>query len=185
MAKRKATKKVAARVRKAARAPAPRIAVKGRAAAIEVSGSPEAVLGAAYLLTDRAYVLVDRKKSRFAVSLTPKSADASPAALARAFVDELATQEVRWQLARNNQPIREYVAEQAVLLANGQIQPPAAPAPEPAPEQLSDAQRLEIEKLIAEVEDEIKQMNDRKAVSDPKNIKASWEEKQQAAPEKP
>ena len=94
---------------------------------------------------------------------------------------------MRWAVARNNQPIREYIAEQAVLLATGQIKPaaPAAAAPEPAVDELTDDQRLEIEKLIAEVEAEIKTMNADKAkpsVSDPKNVSASWEAAQEKKP---
>ncbi len=170
--------------KKSPRAAAPKIAVKGSTATITVpvgADGIEPILGAAYLLTDRAYAVLGGGKKALSVSLTPK-AKGTPAALAREFVDEWATQKVRWRLARANQPIREHVAEQAVLLANGQLEPPPpAQAEEPAADQLSDAQRLEIEKLIAEVEDEIKQMNEKKAVADPKNIKASWEEKQQGA----
>jgi His-Xaa-Ser system protein HxsD len=173
-------KKAHAKRKAPARLPAPRVAVKGGEALISLSVSAyglEPILGAAYLMTDRAYsVLSGDKKKTLVVALTPKGKD-TPAALGRAFTEELAAQVVRWKIARDNQPIREYVAEQAVLLANGSLQP-AAPAEEPAADQLSDAQRLEIEKLIAEVEDEIKQMNEKKTVSDPKNIKASWEEKQ-------
>lgn len=141
----------------------------------------EPLLGAAYLLTDRAFVMLsgDRAKT-LTVRLRPKKQGGKKVlqALAAAFEAELSSQKMRWTLAKNNQPVREYLAEQAVVLA----QNPPAPAPaEPAAEQLTDAQRLEIEKLISEVEDEIKTMNAKKAPAarDPKNIKASWEEAQQ------
>ncbi len=143
----------------------------------------EPILGAAYLMMDRAFVSLDGDRAKkIAVTLTPK-AGATAARLkelSAAFTAELATQKVRWAIAKNNQPIREYISEQAVLLANGRIPPASAAAPEPASEQLNDEQRAEIEKLIAEVEDEIKSMNASKSVPDPKNIKASWEEKQEA-----
>ena len=112
------------------------------------------------------------------VSLSPKPGKEGDLALA--FRRELEAQKVRWAIARNNLPVREYLAEQAVLLASGQLPAPeAAPAAPPAQEQLSDAQRLEIEKLIAEVEEEIRAMNKTPAASDPKGIRASWEEKQE------
>jgi altronate dehydratase len=89
---------------------------------------------------------------------------------------------LRWAIARENIGVRQFVAEQAVLLASGRLQP-SAPASQDEPiDALSQEQRDEIEKLIAEVEDEIKVMNEKKAASqDVKNIKASWEEKQEAA----
>lgn len=140
----------------------------------------EAILGAAYLLTDRAYARLDGDRERsVTVTLRPKAA-AGLKELAETFVAELETQKVRWAIARNNLPIREFVAEQAVLLANGKLPAEPAPAAPPADE-LSADQRLEIEKLIAEVEAEIKTLNDKKAPADPKKIAASWEEKQQPA----
>lgn len=143
----------------------------------------EPIFGAAYLMMDRAYVLLsgDRAK-KIEVSLRPKDPKAlTLKALSAEFLSDLASQKVRWAISRNNQPVREFVAEQAVLMASGAIPPPAAPAAaeEPAAEQLTDDQRAEIEKLIAEVESEIKTMNDKKVASDPKGIKASWEETQE------
>src|SRR5689334_5992558 len=77
----------------------------------------EPLLGAAYLLTDRAYVMLsgDRAKT-LVVRLRPKK-DAGKKgleALAKAFEAELASQKVRWTIAKNNQSVREYLAEQAV-----------------------------------------------------------------------
>lgn len=142
----------------------------------------EAVFGAAYLMMEKAFVFLsgDRAKS-VAVVLRPKDPKSvKPRALAEEFLSDLASQKVRWTLAKNNLPIREFIAEQAVLIANGTVPPPSAPtASEPQSEQLTDDQRAEIEKLIAEVESEIKTMNDKKISADPKGIKASWEEKQE------
>lgn len=150
----------------------------------------EPILGAAYLMMDRAYVALDGDRKRsLIVALRPKRQAGSEGLqrLAAAFETELASQKIRWAIAKNNQPIREYLAEQAVLLAQGRVAPPAAPpaAASPAAEQLSDDQCKEIEKLIAEVEEEIKAMNQKKAspAADPKNIKATWEERQQTAGE--
>ncbi len=174
---------------KPAPVPAPKLTPAGASFSLDVKAHGlEPILGAAYLLMDRAYVLLsgDRAKT-LVVALRAKNPKAlSPKALAAEFVADFAAQKVRWAVARNNQPVREYIAEQAVLIASGKIQPPAAPAaaaPEPAVDQLTDDQRLEIEKLIAEVEAEIKTMNADKAkpsVADPKNVAASWEARQEA-----
>ncbi len=161
-----------------------KIDAKSESVSFELSVSAEGlepILGAAYLLTDRAFVLLegDREK-KLRVSLSPKAGgDAkSLKALGETFRLELGSQKVRWAIAKLNQPIREFVTEQAVLLANGRLPAPAADAP--AADQLSDEQRKEIERLIAEVEDEIKTLNEKKTPKDPKNIAATWEEKQSA-----
>lgn len=143
----------------------------------------EPIFGAAYLMMDKAFVsLTGDRAGKVGVVLRPKDPKAlKPKALAAEFLSDLDSQKVRWAVAKNNLPIREHIAEQAVLIANGSIPPPSAAssAPEPAAEQLTDEQRSEIEKLISEVEAEIKTMNDKKVVPDPKGIKASWEEKQE------
>ncbi len=161
-----------------------KIDVKLNVVSFELSVSSEGlepILGAAYLLTDRAFISLegDREK-KLRVVLSPKTGSDIKIlkALGETFQLELQTQKVRWDIAKLNQPIREFVTEQAVLLANGRLPAPAADAP-PA-DQLSDEQRKEIERLIAEVEDEIKTLNDKKAPKDPKNIAATWEEKQSA-----
>ena len=143
----------------------------------------ESIFGAAYLMMDKAYVSLsgDRAK-KIDVVLRPKDPKALKLrALAEEFISDFEAQKIRWAVAKNNLPIREFIAEQAVLIANGTVAPPpASGAPlEPPAEQLTDDQRAEIEKLISEVEAEIKTMNDKKVALDPKNIKASWEEKQE------
>lgn len=143
----------------------------------------EPVFGAAYLMMDKAFVLLSGDRAgKIAVALRPKDPKAfKPKALADEFLSDLASQKVRWAISRNNQPVREFIAEQAVLIANGTIPAPSAAeaAPEPAAEELTAEQRAEIEKLISEVESEIKTMNEKKSVPDPKGVKASWEEKQE------
>lgn len=144
----------------------------------------EPILGSAYLMMDKAFVLLsgDRAKTIVVTLRAKDPKKVSPKALAAEFLSDLEAQKVRWAVAKNNLPIREFIAEQAVLIANGTIPmpaPAAAAAPEPAAEQLTDDQRAEIEKLISEVEAEIKTMNDKKIAVDPKGVKASWEEKQE------
>ena len=141
----------------------------------------ESIFGAAYMLTDRAFSSLEGDRAKkITVTLTPKKSEgrAGLKALAQTFLQELETQKVRWAIAKNNLPIREYLAEHAVALANSPA--PVEAAAEPASEELTDAQRKEIEKLISEVEDEIKTMNAKNPAPDPKNVKASWEEAQES-----
>ena len=78
----------------------------------------ECILGAAYLMMDRAFVSIagDRKK-KLDIFLKSKIACAAPQLeiLARTFLAELETQKVRWAIAKNNLPLRRYIVEQSVL----------------------------------------------------------------------
>jgi His-Xaa-Ser system protein HxsD len=153
---------------------------------------PEPVLGAAYLLMDRAYAFVSGDKSKFlTVTLRPKGSRgaAELAALKRTFEDELAAQKLRWTIARNNRSVREYVAENAVALAKEFSERTAStgPAAAPSSEQLTDEQRSEIERLISEVETEIAEMNakTKAKVGDLSGAAVSWEAAQKAEKEGP
>lgn len=172
--------------RKSASRPAPKFVVVGgsvRADFPRDPAGPEAVYGAAYLMTDRAYAQLEPLAGgALRVSLTPKAARGAAALedLRRAFQAEWESQVVRWAVARGNRSIREYVVENAVSLAQGRAAPAAAAAPA-APEELTAEQRTEIEKLIAEVEAEIKEMNASKSLPDPAGATKSWEAAQDAA----
>ena len=149
---------------------------------------PEPILGAAYLLMDRAYAFVSGDKAKIlSVTLRPKGArgPAELAALKRAFEEELKAQRLRWAVARNNRPVREYVAENALALAQEFAARAAAAPAEPAAEQLTTEQRSEIERLIAEVEAEISSMNVKKEHPDAKGAALSWEATQQAEKGRP
>lgn len=144
---------------------------------------PEPVLGAAYLLMDRAYALVSGDKAKvLTVTLRPKGARGADdlAALKRDFEAELAAQRLRWAVARNNRTVREYVVENALALAKEFSERAAPGAAAPAAEQLTADQRSEIERLIAEVETEISAMNAQAKGPDPKASALSWEAAQKA-----
>lgn len=146
------------------------------------ANGPEPILGAAYLLMDRAYALISGDKAKsLRVTLRPKGARgaAQLAALKRAFEEELSAQKLRWGVARNNRTVREYVAENALALAK-EFSERRAPGAESAADQLTSEQRSEIERLIAEVETEITQMNLKKELPDPKGAALSWEAAQTA-----
>ena len=148
----------------------------------------EHLLGAAYLMMDRAWARLggDKDKS-LTIELTPKK-DRSAKALAQLeadFVAELSSQRLRWAVARNNQPVREYVAEHALTLAEeykkrteaaaaAAASSSAAPGEAPA-DQLTAEQKSEIERLIAEVELEISAMNKTAEHKDPEGRTLSWE----------
>ncbi|MFH1723460.1 MAG: hypothetical protein ABII00_02445 [Elusimicrobiota bacterium] len=147
----------------------------------------EPILGAAYALTDRAYARLDGDKGgRLRVSLRSKrrlSAEGLDE-LGELFWCELKTQKIRWAIAKNNLPVRQALVEKAVLLAQGRLPeepvpaPAAAAASEPPPEQkLTEEQLAEVSRLIAEVEDEIKDLKSGKGLEDPERIAATWEEK--------
>lgn len=142
----------------------------------------EPVYATAYLLMDRAYVLIEPAGARrLRVTLRPKAGRSARelAALKSAFDSELASQKVRWTVARNNKSVREYIAENALSLAAEYAARPAA-GTAPTTEELTDAQKSEIERLIAEVETEISQMNDKKQRPDAKSTALSWEAAQAA-----
>lgn len=140
------------------------------------------ILNAAYLLTDRAYARVDGDpKKSLTVTLSPKM-ERGGAGLKQAFEDALRTQKLRWAQAEANREVRERVARQGLLIAAGVA--PAAPAPAPAPgggEALTAEQQAEIDRLIAEVEVEIKELKTKPAGADPENVRATWEEKHEEA----
>lgn len=156
--------------------------ISGAEALFELSVKAEGlepILGAAYLMMDRAYVLLggDRKTTT-RVTLKAKPG-ASIQAVAEDFIEELKAQKLRWAVARANQPVREYVVEQALLMASGAVPRPSEAQAAPAGEDLTPRQRQEIDRLIAEVEAEIKALGDKKVLSDPNGIRPSWEEKQE------
>ncbi len=190
--KKQAKKKPAAKAKKAAPSKPAAAPKAAKSAAGTVAFSLDArkdgldvILGAAYLMSDRAYVRLDGDRAKvLTVTLTPKGARGAKELkeLEASFLAEFESQKFRWALARANQPIREYLVENAVALAQGRAEAAAAAAP--AAEELTADQRAEIERLISEVETEIKEMNDKKAHADPKGVSPSWEAQQQGAPEK-
>ena len=122
-----------------------------------------ALLGAAYLMTDEAFVLVSRKGKDGAVELWPKK-KTSAKALAAAFRREYANQVLRWTLSRGGLGLRAETLRRALLLAQaagGRIEAPQA--------SLTPEQRAEIAALLAEADAD-------PGPRDPLGIALPWEE---------
>lgn len=122
-----------------------------------------ALLGAAYVLTPDAYVLVSRKGKGGAVELWPKS-KLSPKALAAAFKREYANQVLRWSLTRDGLGLRAETLRRALALAEaagGRTEMPQA--------SLTPEQKAEIAALLAEADAD-------PGPRDPLGITQPWEE---------
>ncbi|MBI2385252.1 MAG: hypothetical protein HYV14_04475 [Elusimicrobia bacterium] len=123
----------------------------------------EALLGAAYVMTEDAYVLVSRKGKGGAVELWPKK-KAKPAALAAAFRREYANQVLRWSLTRDGLGLRAETLRRALLLAEA-----AGGRAEAPPASLTPEQKAEIAALLAEADADT-------GPRDPLGITVPWEE---------
>lgn len=122
-----------------------------------------ALLGAAYLLTDEAYVFVSRKGKSGSVELRPKKKRAVKA-LAAAFRREYENQKLRWTLSRGGLGLRAETMRRALALAEasgGRVQMTQAA--------LSPEQKAEIAALLAEAEADT-------GPRDPLGIAQPWEE---------
>lgn len=122
-----------------------------------------ALLGAAYLLTEDAFVLVSRKGKGGAVELWPKK-NKKPAALAAAFRREYENQRLRWALTRDGLGLRAETLRRALALAEAAGGRPQAPQASLTPEQ-----KAEIAALLAEAEAD-------SGPRDPLGITRPWEE---------
>src|SRR5581483_9201477 len=96
---------------------------------LDVGLYPRDVLyAAAYVFLDRAYVLLDRRESRFVVHLRAKRPLDEPTlhAMAGEFENELLAQALRHQVAAANQRIIEDVVSVAIAGAAGDVESNAA-----------------------------------------------------------
>ena len=120
-------------------------------------------LGAAYLMTDEAYVLVSRKGKAGAVELWPKNKQ-TPKALADAFRREYANQKLRWALSRGGLGLRAETLRRALALAEA-----AGGRVEASQTTLTAEQKAEIAALLAEAEADT-------GPKDPLGIAQPWED---------
>ncbi len=147
---------------------------KGTGSQIDTKTYPlEVIQAAAYALTGRAYVRIERAGgSRFSVCLQPKAGSGTAGTLSDEFQTGLLHEALRSKISEANQKIREYVVTKALITGdalNGvsDIQPAGAvpagprqgePRVEPQGTRVGDASPVdealeaEIEKLLAEIE---------------------------------
>lgn len=118
-----------------------------------------ALAGAAYVMTEEAFVILGRKGKKSIVELWPKKG-AGVKDLVAAFEREYSNQLRRWALARQNQDVRLEVLRRALILADQAGAAPTRTAPE-----LSREAKDEIARLIAESE---------AAPRDPLGITRTW-----------
>lgn len=123
----------------------------------------QALLGAAYVMTDEAYALVTRKGKGGSVELWPRKKIA-PKALAAAFRREYANQLLRWTLTRDGLGLRAETLRRALVLAEaagGRVEAPQAT--------LTPEQKAEIAALLAEADADT-------GPRDPLGIAQPWED---------
>ncbi|OGS00719.1 MAG: hypothetical protein A3G41_05770 [Elusimicrobia bacterium RIFCSPLOWO2_12_FULL_59_9] len=116
------------------------------------------IYAAAYVLMDRAYVLLEgNPKSKVTVYLKLKSDCSQNLKQLRAtFLSELATQKLRWMLAEANQPVREHIIKEALQIWNpkqldgGNEKQLDSLSGEDPPQD----QREELDRLLSEVKEE-------------------------------
>ena len=124
---------------------------------------------AAFALTDEAYVRLEPAKNGVRVELTPKiPAPGSLKRLSSRFGDELDLEQIRSKIESNNRSLREHVIRMAL---SGETSPP----PVEAEIALTDEQQKELDRLIAEVEEEIKKESGASG-GDPLGVTQTWEE---------
>lgn len=152
----------------------------------------EAVEHAAYALTDRAFVRVERgQPGRLTVRLSAKEGAGWTAERLRGeFDNEALHQVLRLKVSQSNQKIREFIVTKALVCAQPTEAVAAALPPAPAadscgecapaaPPKVDEALEKEIDRLLAEIEGA-------DADKDPLGVSVPWEEKygKPAAPPK-
>ena len=126
---------------------------------------------AAFALTATAYVQLDSIKNRVQVTLRPKDVPGKTTAprLAALFLEGLKQEAIRSALEDNNRKLREHIIGLALRPAKED------PLVESA-EDLTEEQQKELDRIIAEVEAEIKK-EPLKSSQDPLEVTKTWEEK--------
>jgi His-Xaa-Ser system protein HxsD len=92
-------------------------------------------MGAAYVFTDRCYVLLDRSgdgKVKVSLAAKPGTSAEAFAAVTGEFENELLAQSLRRQLAERHEKVRELIVARALFGAAPHLEEQAAPAPDDA-----------------------------------------------------
>ncbi len=138
--------------------------MKAERAVVRFSSVDEdALLGAAYVMTEDAYALVTRRGKGGSVELWAKK-KISSALLTAAFRREYENQRLRWALSREGLGLRAETLRRALALAESSGGRATAPQASLTPEQ-----KAEIAALLAEADAD-------KGPRDPLGIAQPWEE---------
>ncbi|MBI4655469.1 MAG: hypothetical protein HY746_01855 [Elusimicrobia bacterium] len=135
--------------------------------------SIETIRYAAYVFTGMAYVSLKKIAGTGLIEavfkLKPGFSPGEIKSLKKRFEQELKWEKLRSAILEHNQKLREFLIKKA--MSSGEMSR--------APERLTPEQEKELEKLIAQVESEIKKesKNSRKKSGDPLEISKTWEEK--------
>lgn len=149
------------------------LSIRARGTAVSVplkAASPRAIKYAAFALTATSYVRLESAGERVRVTLVPKlpSGKTAMRKLASRFREELDLEGIRGAIEANNRRVREHVIR---LALRGETSPPEAEAQE----SLTEEQQKELDRLIAEVEAEIRKEPGNSA-KDPLGVTRTWEE---------
>ncbi len=137
----------------------------------------DAVRMAAHVLADRAYSQISEEDGALWVTLHAKikSDRSALEGLGALFDREVQNQVLRLKMAAGNRETMEYIVSRGLVPANKAAGPSGA---EPEAE-LSEDQKSEIDRLIAEAESEIADLKKDKSGGDPLGITKTWEEQNQ------
>jgi len=146
--------------------------------AIEKDSWPiDAVRMAAHVLADRAYAQISEEDKELVVTLHAKEVSNRSAleGLGALFDREVQNQSLRLKLAAGNRETMEYIVSRGLVPANKS----AGQGGEEPEAELSDDQKSEIDRLIAEAESEIADLKKDNSEGDPLGITKTWEEQNQ------
>ncbi|NLI09604.1 MAG: hypothetical protein GX447_02460 [Elusimicrobia bacterium] len=118
---------------------------------------------AAYVFTKDFYAEIKKNKDLCEIMFSPKNSG-KKVSVKRKFLTELEDEKFRSELFDANRELREYLIKSALVYK------PADTVKEP--DGLTEEEEKELDKIIAEVEAELK-----KEKEDPLEIKKTWEEK--------
>lgn len=149
-------------------------AIEARGAVVEVplkTSSLRSIKYAAFALTAGAYVELESAPGRVRVRLAPKAASGKAAVkeLVSRFREELELEGIRGPNEAVNRRLREHILRLALRGEPDRSEPEAEAG-------LTEEQQKELDRLIAEVEAEIKN-EPGKAQKDPLGVTRTWEER--------
>lgn len=127
---------------------------------------------AAYLFTEDYYVFLKKKGKNYQITISPKKdiKNISAAIVKKDFESKLKEETLRYEIYQKNKPLREFLIKKAILEGDKIASISQDFNQETT---LTKEEKKELEKIIKEVEEELKTYNSKKT----KEIAQTWEEK--------